>query len=60
MKSGLLAIAFAVLFTAPLHAQQASPSPNAAQTGGRAIFSKSCAICHLSPQIGCGFVNGRI
>ena len=33
---------------------------NPAQTEGRALFSKSCSICHLPPQFGAGTYGPRL
>ena len=48
-----------MLFTVALSSiaqaqQKAPPDLTPVQAEGRAIFSKSCTICHLPPQLGAG------
>jgi mono/diheme cytochrome c family protein len=55
MMARLASFASVVLVATAAQAQQPPlPQLNPVQTQGRAIFSKSCTICHLPPQLGSG------
>ena len=62
----LTLVAFVAVWACPALAQQTTapqtPAPqlNPMQTEGRATFSKSCSICHLSPQFGASTYGPRL
>jgi mono/diheme cytochrome c family protein len=50
-------VIFTLAFVVASAAQSQQPAPpqlDPNQTQGRALFSKSCTICHLPPQLGAG------
>ena len=48
------------LATAAQAQQPSLPQLDSVQAQGRAIFSKSCNICHLPPQLGAGTFGPRL
>ncbi|MEI6100123.1 MAG: cytochrome c [Alphaproteobacteria bacterium] len=55
MMVRVASLLFTVALSSIAQAQQkAPPDLTPVQAEGRAIFSKSCTICHLPPQLGAG------
>ena len=61
MLARLAGIACFVVVAATAQAQQSPPPDlNPVQIEGRAIFSRSCTICHLPPQLGAATFGPRL